>query len=184
MRGTIAQLRDSTPIRALTMPEALHVAEAQASKLVGLLGLTEPPFQTALIEELPRIVVERTYPFPVSGASHWADGRWLIVLKSSEPLVRQRFTLMHEVKHILDHPFIDRLYPEAYEVSSADRAEQVCDFFAAAVLMPRAWVKRVWGNGTQDPAQLARLFNVSKQAMERRLESIGLTQRSQRCAVA
>lgn len=39
--------------------------------------------------------------------------------------------------------------------------------------MPRNWIKRVWGNGLQDVSTLAALFNVSGDAMERRLKFLG-----------
>ena len=64
------------------------------------------------IATLPRIQVDRLSPIPVSGSAHWAKGRWVIVLNGAEPLVRQRFSLAHEFKHVLDAPFDTLLYPE------------------------------------------------------------------------
>jgi Zn-dependent peptidase ImmA (M78 family) len=97
-------------------------------------------------------------------------------------LVRQRFSLMHEFKHVLDHPFVQTAY-------SADRtqpsrfAEQVCDSFAASVLMPRAWVKAVFCNeGVQELAILARRFGVSQMAMRVRLLQLGLVEPEPRCS--
>jgi Zn-dependent peptidase ImmA (M78 family) len=81
---------------------------------------------------------------------------------------------------VLDNPFIDVLYPPSSGMSRAERAEQVCDYFAGC-LMPRVWLKRSWTTGTQEPRVLARQFDVSKQAMEVRLLQIGLTEPRSRC---
>jgi len=40
--------------------------------------------------------------------------------------------------------------------------------------MPKRLIKRAWGEGVRDPAQLAELFVVSPQAMHIRLQTIGL----------
>jgi Zn-dependent peptidase ImmA (M78 family) len=52
----------------------------------------------------------------------------------------------------------------------------MCDVFAACLLMPRPWVKRLWAQGVQDLAVLAAVFNVSPAAMDRRLQELGLTE--------
>jgi len=120
------------------------------------------------------------FPAPSSGASQWSHGRWLILLNGGETAGRQRFSLGHEFKHVLDHPFIDVLYPGTRTMSAHDRAEQVCDYFSACLLMPRTWLKKAWTQ-TQDPRTLARRFDVSAQAMGVRLLQIGLVEPEPRC---
>jgi Zn-dependent peptidase ImmA (M78 family) len=120
-------------------------------------------------------------PAPASGATQWSQGRWLILLNGADPAGRQRFSLAHEFKHVLDHPFIGELYPATRSMSSRERAEQVCDYFAACLLMPRLWLKRSWTTGTQDLRPLAHQFEVSRTAMRVRLLQIGLTQPAERC---
>jgi Zn-dependent peptidase ImmA (M78 family) len=181
MTSLITALRDTVPIRPLTFVEALRTAELQATKLLELSGLSEPPFPEGIISGLPKMQVERIIPAPASGATQWSRGRWLILLNGAERPQRQRFSLGHEFKHVLDNPFIDVLYPRTGSMSPAERAEQVCDYFAACLLMPRMWVKRSWTSGTQDPRALARQFDVSKQAMQVRLLQIGLTEPGARC---
>jgi Zn-dependent peptidase ImmA (M78 family) len=183
MSGTITSLRDLVPIRGLTFAESFRIAELQATKLRELAEIIEPPLPETAISRLPRVQVERMTPAPMSGATQWSHGRWLIILNGSEPLVRQRFSLAHEFKHILDNPFIDVLYPRIRGMSSAERAEQVCDYFAGCLLMPRAWLKKAWCSGTQDVRPLARQFNVSNQAMQVRLLQIGLLDPAPRCQV-
>lgn len=179
--GIIAQVRDLTPLRSLTWIEAMHVAERQAMRLLNLSGVTAPPVLDDIITKLPRLQVERTTPFIAAGASQWSHGRWLVLINSSNPIGRQRFTLAHELKHILDNPFVKFLYPSAPGISDHERAESMCDYFAGCLLMPRTWLKKAWWESNQDVATLARQFQVSRQAMQVRLQQIGLTEPAPRC---
>ena len=90
---------------------------------------------------------------------------------------RQRFSLAHEFKHILDDPLIDRLSTHLPAGQRHERAERLCNYFAACLLMPRAWVKRDWCEGRQSTHDLARRYYVSYEAMTTRLSELGLTPR-------
>lgn len=46
--------------------------------------------------------------------------------------------------------------------------------------MPKRSVKQLWGQGNQDLGELAGAFDVSTIAMKRRLDHLGLTQRTGR----
>jgi hypothetical protein len=181
-RGVITTLRDFVPLRPLGREEAMRIAELQALRFLSLSGITRAPVPERIIEELPRVQVERITPFPASGASHWASQRWLVVLNASEPSVRQRFTLCHETKHVLDHRFAKLIYSSLPEAERRDQIEQICDYFAGCLLMPRPWVKWVYGSGVQRLPDLARHFDVSQAAMQVRLSQIGLTEPTPRCA--
>lgn len=174
MTGIIKRLRDLVPIRALTQTESLRIAELQAARLLELTDTTQPAVPEALISELPQLQVERIKLAGLSGAAEWSHGRWVILLNGAEPPVRQRFSLVHEFKHILDNPFIQVLYPDTATTSRHERAEQVCDYFAGCVLVPRPWLKREWARGTQDVRQLADRFGVSQAAIRVRLLQTGL----------
>ena len=175
---TLHELRALTPVRPLRFAEALRIAELQAAKLVQLAGLADGPVPNSIISEQPRLQVER---LPLhrgcSGFSQWAKGRWVIVLNAHESPNRQRFSLAHEFKHVLDGPLAAALYPSDNNQPTDAAAEAICDHFAACLLMPRPWVKRAWGNGMQDPYVLARRFRVSPEAMHIRLDRLGLTNR-------
>lgn len=171
----IAQLRALMPQRPLTQPEALHIAELQAVRLLALQEVNEPPVPEGLITGMPRVRVERISPLPMSGYTTWSNGRWLIVLNSAEPFTRQRFSLFHETKHLLDHPFVNEAYRHVQGQTSAQWAERVCDHFAACLLMPKAWVKRSYCHESiQQLPMLARQFGVSQTAMRLRLLNLGL----------
>jgi Zn-dependent peptidase ImmA (M78 family) len=181
MATLLASLRSVVPLRPLNRGESMRVAELQAAKLLEALSVEGPPMPENVIASLPRVQVDRLSPIPVSGSAHWAKGRWVIVLNGAEPLVRQRFSLAHEFKHVLDAPFDTFLYPEVGDVTSHERAEQVADYFAACLLMPRIWMRRVWTSGVQRLPALARHFGVSQTAMQVRLLQMGLIDRPARC---
>lgn len=184
MRSVIADLRRVCPDRPLNIGESLRVAEVQAAKLLAASAITEAPVPEGVVTGLPRIEVVRLARIPVSGSVHWAKGRWLVAINKSEPLVRQRFSLAHELKHVLDAPFGTRLYPDWRGLTGHERAEQVANYFAGCLWMPRSWVKRAfYDEGLMDPVALAGRFGVSREAMRVRLSILGLVSPQARCGV-
>lgn len=174
--SVLHQLRQLLPTdRPVTDTEARAIAERQAYRLLNLLGITRPCVDVSRIAELPRIEVRVAAPLPVSGLTYWHKNRWLITVKTTDAPTRRRFTLAHEFKHVIDHPVIDTLYPDAATSDqTARRIEAVCDHFAACLLMPGLWVKKAWLSGTHDIDALAKLFNVSPAAMRIRINILGL----------
>ena len=182
-RGVIADVRDLVPIRPLVYGEALQIAEAQAARLLASAGITGPAVPVRIITDLPRVLVNRMSPFPVSGATEWSHGRWHVVLNGAEPATRQKFSLVHELKHIIDHPFVDRIYANFPEHDRQNMTERICDYFAGCLLMPKPWVERAWHDGNQHIGDLAVTFGVSQSAMHVRLRQLGLGEMTPRCAI-
>jgi Zn-dependent peptidase ImmA (M78 family) len=181
--GLLARLRELVPLRGLSPAEARQIAERQAATLLASADITGPPVPDHLVTDLPFVSVTRRPGFPTSGLATLTRAGWVIVLRAEEAQARQRFSLIHEFKHILDDPFIEWLYPTRGGFSPEDRAERICDYFAACVLMPRMWVKRDWaGGGIQDIDRLARRYNVSRVAMAVRLAELRLLPPTPRCA--
>jgi hypothetical protein len=172
--SVLASLRALIPNRPLDPGEAFVIAELQANRLLELFGIDEPAVPEEVIAGLPRLDVRTDSSVPASGLTYWADGAWHIVVKASEPRGRRRFTLAHEFKHIIDHGRADRLYPGHGARSPEEQAEQVADYFAGCLLLPRRLLKRAWGEGIQRPAELARLFDATPRAVEVRLAQVGL----------
>jgi Zn-dependent peptidase ImmA (M78 family) len=179
--SVLASLRSLIPHRRCTFGEALRLADLQAARLRQLLAVDDPAFPTELIDELPRIRVIERDNLPVSGASYWGSGTWTIAINGSEPWQRQRLTLLHEFKHIIDHGRTSELYVDSKGTSGEQRAEQAADFFAGSVLVPKQHLKRAYGQGLQATEQLAELFGVSVPAIEVRLAQTGLTEPRERC---
>jgi predicted transcriptional regulator len=182
MDSLLERLRAITPPRNLTPTEAQYVAERQATLLVSALRVQRPALPHAVLAELPFLTVAQHASFRASGLSTYTGRGWLILLKRDEPKVRQRFSLAHELKHILDDPFITRLYPALGHSSSYDRAERVCDYFAGCLLMPKRWLLKDWCSGRQNIERLAQRYHVSRAAMRVRLNQLGLLLPTPRCS--
>jgi hypothetical protein len=173
--SVLASLRRLTPARRVHISEALQIAELQASRILELLAIEDGPVPTEIITELPHVRTEYR-DIPASGLSYWNGQQWVICLNRTEPRTRQRFTLLHEYKHIIDYGHAEQLY------TSGEQAEAAAHYFAGCVLMPKRFVKRAWGDLIQRPSVLARLFDVSPRAMGVRLVQIGLTEPVDRCS--
>lgn len=174
------RLRQLMPARPLSSAEGLRLAELQANRLLEWSGIDEAGTPTELVSGLPFVQVALRDDLPVSGLANWYKPRWVILLNSTEPGVRRRFSLMHEFKHILDHDSIGYRYPATWATSSERRAELAADYFAACLLMPKRLVKRRYGQGLHDVAELAAEFGVSAVAMRYRLQQLGLMERTLR----
>jgi len=173
-QAVLPRLRELAPSRPITWSEAHSVAERQATLLLEMLFITEPPVPQFAISSLPGIVVDRRPGWPTSGMAVRARSHWRIVLRADETRQRQRFSLAHEFKHVLDDPVIDRMHAHLAAEQRDRRAERLCNHFAACLLMPRPWVKRDWCSGIQNIRALARRYYVSTHAMSTRLSELGL----------
>ena len=128
---------------------------------------------------LPRIMIDYDPDLPwhaASGVSDWDMYRraWVISVNPDEPVTRQRITILHEYKHIIDHGHPGLGGPLPTTIYGLAPVEYIAEFFAGCVLMPRGWVKAAYCARIQHPVELARLFDVSPRAMTVRLEQIGL----------
>jgi Zn-dependent peptidase ImmA (M78 family) len=126
----------------------------------------------------------------VSGVLVVENGRGTIGYNSDDPLVRQRFTVAHEIAHFVLHQteaqlFIDRHFRAVYRrdlgsTSGEDPREVQANRFAAALLMPEELVlAEVNGvdfdlGDEQALKTLAESFQVSAQAMSLRLANLGI----------
>lgn len=179
--SVLKALRRLVPERPLEFEEAKQIAELQANRLRQIFQLGEPAFPHEAIMELPRIEVVFDLDLPVSGSAHWNGNAWVVVLNALEGQARQRFSLAHEFKHILDHTTKQYLYRDTLTASAHQQAEQVADYFAGCLLMPTMQLKRLFYKGVQKPTELAEQFEVSARAVQFRLQQTGIAERAKRC---
>jgi Zn-dependent peptidase ImmA (M78 family) len=180
-QSVLGMLRALVPRRQLSYSESLLIAELQANRLLEHFAIDFVASPDELVTELPRIKVEREPDLPASGSAHWNGQQWIITLNSTESQSRQRFSLMHEAKHVIDHTTKGFLYRDSPASSAHEQAERVADYFAAYVLMPKRVVKRLWCAGPQSVEALAARLQVSPAALRYRLDQLGLTERPGRC---
>lgn len=172
--GVLTRLRALIPLRDTSFDEALRVAELQAARFLELSDITDAPVPDDIVLSLPRI--ERRYHQlrAASGMTYWNGHSWIIGINGSEPPTRQRFTLLHEYKHIVDHNHTAQLYRGTRNQSAERQAELAADYFAGCVLVPKRLLKQAWYRGTQAVSGLAKQFEVSVPAIEVRLRQVGL----------
>jgi Zn-dependent peptidase ImmA (M78 family) len=167
--------------------------EVAAERLLSEQGITQPPVPVdALVERLGIQVVYEPFEGELSGILYQEGDRAIIAVNARNHRVRQRFTIAHECGHYVLHQrerdlFVDKPIQVQFrnERSSlaVSREEITANRFAAALLMPHQWVieeanRRLERNPSildaDLVADLARLFDVSQQAMEFRLAHLGV----------
>ncbi len=174
----------------------VHRAWREAEQVLEKHRVRRAPVDVRALAEHYARVVERPLDPDISGALIPLDtGGWVILVNESHPQVRRRFTIAHELGHMLLHGYTtahaDRSFKFRDTRSSAGSAldEIQANQFAAELLMPRELVlKSVRSrslehapeiNSAEDDAEfdrwlgeLAHKFDVSKQAMSIRLSSL------------
>ena len=152
--------------------------EAAAEQLLVKLGIKDVPVS---LEEIARGLGARISRAPsteFSGLLIRKHGMALIGVNSSEAPARQRFTIAHEIGHLVLHPQKDAFVDFRKERSGGEPKplrEREADMFAAALLMPRKELLRDFRRLTKDgytdgiPATLAKQYRVSEEAMRFRL---------------
>lgn len=104
---------------------------------------------------------------------------YTIELSKNEPISRQKFSLAHEIAHIILHK-VDREALVEYrrpilEYADAEKLykESQANAFAAALLIPKDRAERVWRE-LDDIEDFAEIFQVSRSAAYNRLSNLGL----------
>jgi len=127
----------------------------------------------------------------VSGVLVIDKGNYKIGYNSTESLVRQRFTLAHEVGHFILHCedkeeglFVDNtkyMFRKGSPNSKEYKREMQANQFAAALLMPEQLIQKYigdWKNRSSTDheliKELAKKFKVSEIAMTFRLNNLGV----------
>lgn len=163
--------------------------EKRADQLLKDAGINELPIP---VEELAiglgADITYEAYDGEVSGMLvRRDDGAAVIGVNSTHAITRQRFSVAHEIAHLVMHPgkpmFIDRFVRVNWRDGSSNRDEIEANAFAAELLMPRDLVAREINKAIakhqmvtpQNLArQLAKVFQVSPEAMSYRLENLGV----------
>jgi len=103
------------------------------------------------------------------------EGVPTIEYNGRDPLVRQRFTIAHELGHFaLKHGPRPRDSADAFSLNNYDPVETDANKFAAELLMPAAVVNgMIRTHGITDFERLSHMFNTSGVAMKFRLRNLG-----------
>jgi len=169
------------------------LARRRARKLLDETNVTTPPVPLEhLAARCGATIRYEPYDGELSGMAHRrADGKGLIGVNSFHSRTRQRFTIAHELGHLLLHGdeevYIDekRTLGRRDEISSQaiDPREIEANQFAAEVLMPEALIKQSVNMLIEDKPDisveeaielLAHNFDVSQIAMTHRLTNLNV----------
>jgi hypothetical protein len=102
--GTLAALRNLGRRPAKSMNQMRHVASRQADLLGRLLPGATRQVSTHVTNLIPTVVVEPVARLHVPGVTFWANRRWHIHVREGDSTSERAFTVLHQLKHIIDHP--------------------------------------------------------------------------------
>ena len=155
-------------------------------------GVYRPPVPVEKIAKAHALKVQKSEvsSSDISGFLVRVKSKAVIGVNSSNALVRQRFTIAHELGHYLLHSqgaqdvHIDRHFEVRFRDEQSSRGtdadEQEANFFAAELLMPRQFIKddieKVKQIDLEDGTILTELsekYEVSIQALSFRLSNLG-----------
>lgn len=167
-------------------------ADTEAAKLLQSAGITAPPVDVdGLAKRVGARIVPETLDPEVSGVLYRRPDGVVIAVNSDHAPTRRRFTVAHELGHLLlhqgrplivDHVVRARINLRDHRSSLATEREEIdANQFAASLLMPAEFLNdqltkqlRHGLSEQQTIDALAKKFSVSPQAMEFRLTNLGL----------
>lgn len=179
--------RNYPPERPLVSPDVRRQAEHDAFEFRQRQGLGFAPM-TDLITlfelELGVRVFVRRLPTRISGLFAYDDRLGAcILLNANHPRERRAVTAAHELGHLL----CSRHKPDVLNEAASERSpeERYCNAFARNLLMPMRAISQKFTELTAGSSRLTRrhiiilahYFGVSREAVVRRLEELGLVKR-------
>ncbi len=168
--------------------------EKKAKELLENQGITGPPVPVEVIAR--KIGAELVFePFTgeddISGILYRKGKQRIIGINSAHPKTRQRFSIAHEIGHLVLHTkrlFVDKVvrvdFRDSISSLAINNEEISANVFAAGLLMPRDFIEReiirISSKRKSLPSkerlirELANIFDVSLQAIEYRLNNLGI----------
>lgn len=164
----------------LPAPAAATPARAASALLARHWDGKLPVDPRRIAEALGIRVVARGGPddpgYAYSGYFDNSGERPVIEYNQSEAVVRQRFTIAHELGHYaLGHASSPRDTPANFSTKVADDAERLANRFAAELLIPAKELRILLQTGKfKDVAEFAAAFWTSRLAITYRMQGLGL----------
>lgn len=175
-----------------THSRSIQFIKKQADAILSELNITNLPVK---IEDVAKKIGLRILPFAfdddISGVLVIEDGQGIIGYNQNESRVRRRFTIAHECAHYALHKehssmFMDKGFNAIFRSRQSGLTEETqilereANTFAAYILMPDHLLKKEidqidFDLGSEDDIKnLAKIFDVSSQAMYYRILNSGL----------
>lgn len=166
---------NATPLKKLSL-----------RKLQSLVGEGIPVDPLLIAEKLGIKVMEAKFKYDnISGLIQRKSGRVTIYIREADNAFRKRFTVAHELGHLVlhmddeeDENFVDsdaifaRNSDFGFYDATDRQKEKEANAFAAELLMPEQKVKEHFEECFYSPELMSAKFQVSTQAMEIRLRNL------------
>lgn len=164
-----------------------HIRDVALRQYARHSGGQVPVDVAKIARELGATIHEEPVEDNVSGFLAWKNGRPVIGVNGCHSQNRQRFTIAHEIGHILLHPQLNLHIDDTFAVKlRSDKSrrgegndEKEANIFAAELLMPITRLmedaKRIGVIDVHDEQRIERLaktYKVSTQAMAIRLQQL------------
>jgi len=155
-----------------------------ATRVLKAAGVTDVPVSPRYIASRLGIpVFEWDFPDEISGIFASDQGRVCIGVNEGHPRVRQRFSISHEMGHMIfdshEEVFFDFAVAEVGHLSESTKninREMKANQFAADMLMPARWLRKDFEEYGDDIPSLTKRYEVSQQALWFRLINLKLIQ--------
>jgi len=140
-------------------------ARSIAKKLLEKVGINNPPVKLSpIIRNLELIATPfNKETFKNKGISAFVDlENYILAYNNSDPTVRKRFSVAHEIGHLLLGHAGQR---DIFNLESRDPCEVEANIFAAELLIPYDWIKKDLASPQANIKNLASKYWVSEVAM-------------------
>ena len=139
-----------------------------AHSITEKIGLKKIPVEIDIIQNIyfDQPVEVRLVPLKSAHGAVWRlmhDG-WVIHLNSKDPSARRRFTLFHELFHILAHCNASPVFKKTPYQREGAFNELLADHFAAIMIMPEDQLRKRWVE-VKDIKIMAAVFDVPEPVM-------------------
>ncbi len=137
--------------------------------------IKNPPVPSTLISIMDRScdIEVRTIPMKAYHGAIWKTKEgWVIYLNANDNPFKQRETLFHEAFHVLAHCKATPIFKKRGSTKGVFN-ELLADNFALHILMPKKWFEKSRA-ACPDISILAEQYQVTEEAVQERIESLGL----------
>jgi Zn-dependent peptidase ImmA (M78 family)/DNA-binding XRE family transcriptional regulator len=152
-----------------------------ARQILAFSQVNEPPVHVSQVAKQVNVpIFNWDFPDEISGI--FVNNPACVGVNKNHPHVRQRFTIAHELGHLIYHEgqdlFVDFADVESSDLSLDDKERELetkANQFAADLLMPMDWIKKNFADhGEDELTYLAQRYEVSEQALWFRLLNLRL----------
>lgn len=176
-REGVALLGSQVNLRSPDADAVAKSCERVCSQLIhGLPPQTIPIDAEALLQDLDIVVRRMLLPGTIYGISYrCSDDTWLVCIATNLPAHMERWTLAHELGHILLHG-----HQGAHQPGLCDERDWVreveANTFASLLLAPEDQVRQVCASAPADKwiSAVAQVLGISQSAAAWRLWELGL----------